>query len=92
MKLNRRYRLTDSIESFAKLSAAEDAEARIIARAMTAMPYNTMAAIRQALAHDIIRLDQAIEWANGESEEQRAAQFRTAVITYFAVNMAMARL
>jgi hypothetical protein len=73
-------------------TSAEKKRISELAGRLVPLGYDSLAVLRDALSHEAYRLEDAEEWAAGESEEIRKRQFEDTVIHYMAVWAAIARL
>lgn len=73
-----------------------DEQTRIneIARTFAGVPFETLDVLREALARQVIRLEDAQEWTVGadEAEAARREAFEGALLHYMAVWVAVARV
>jgi hypothetical protein len=74
-----------------RFTKAEEAQARAVALTLEAVDYETLVTIRTALIDEVLYLDSVCDWTIGETEKDRRDSQERALITYRAVDMAIAR-
>lgn len=77
-----------------KLNAADERQARELARVLTLIDRHALGAMLDGLGREIAAMLEAREWTRDGSEEEQFRRLRleTAVVAHTAVRMAMARL